>query len=121
LTLGSGLLIIYIHILICDQVHILRGRILVKNIDKRLQPHFVVYLDHSTKKREVKTMKLANKQLSRPAQSWGRRVERIYQPKVGYHSELRDWVQHVILEAETNKNFKKKGQFLSLLKDLNVV
>ena len=64
-------------------------------------------------------MKLANKQLSRSAQSWINRVERRHPPKVGYHSELRDWVQQVILEAEKNKVFKKKEQFLSLLKDLN--
>ncbi len=66
-------------------------------------------------------MKLANTQLSRSAQSWIKRVERRHPPKVDYHSELRDWVQHVIMEAEKNKDFKKKGQFLSLLKDLNVV
>jgi len=66
-------------------------------------------------------MKLANKQLSRSAQSWTRRVERRHQSKVDYYSELRDWVQHVILEAEKNKDFKKKDQFLSLLGDLNVV
>jgi hypothetical protein len=66
-------------------------------------------------------MKLANKQLSRSAQSWINKVERRHQPKVDYHSELRDWVQHVILEAEKNKNFNKKDQFLSLLKGLNVV
>ena len=66
-------------------------------------------------------MKLANAQLSRSAESWIKRVERRHPPKVGYHSELRDWVQHVIMEAEKNKNFKKKGQFLDLLKDLNVV
>ena len=64
-------------------------------------------------------MKLANKQLSRSAQSWINGVERRHPPNVGYHSELRDWVQHVIIEAEKNKDFKKKEQFLSLLKDLN--
>jgi hypothetical protein len=66
-------------------------------------------------------MRLANKQLSRSVQSWIKRAARRYPPKVGYHSELRDWVQHVIIEAEKNKNFEKKSQFLSLLKDLNVV
>ena len=64
-------------------------------------------------------MRLANKQLSRSVQSWINRVERRHPPKVGYHSELRDWVQQVILEAEKNKAFEKKEQFLSLLKDLN--
>ena len=66
-------------------------------------------------------MKLANKQLSRSAQSWINRVDRRHPPNVGYHSELRDWVQNVIMEAEKNKDFEKKGQFLSLLEDLNVV
>jgi hypothetical protein len=66
-------------------------------------------------------MKLANRQLSRSVQSSINRVERKHPPKVGYHSELRDWVQHVIMEAEKNNDFKKKGQFLSLLKDLYVV
>jgi hypothetical protein len=64
-------------------------------------------------------MKLANKQLIRSAQSWINRVEGKHQPKVGYHSELRDWVQHVILEAEKNNDFKKKDRFLILLKDLD--
>ena len=65
-------------------------------------------------------MKLANTQLGRSAQSWIKRVERMHPPKGDYLSELRYWVQHVILKAEKNKNFKKKGQFLDLLKDLNV-
>ena len=64
-------------------------------------------------------MRLANKQLSRSAQSWINRVERRHPPEEDYHSELRDWVQQVILEAEKNKAFEKKDQFLSLLKDLN--
>jgi len=66
-------------------------------------------------------MKLANKQSSRSVQSWINRVERMHPPEVGYHSELRDWVQHVILTAEKNKDFKKKNQFLNLLRDLNFV
>jgi hypothetical protein len=64
-------------------------------------------------------MKLANKQLIRSAQSWINRVEGKHQRKLGYHSELRRWVQHVILEAEKNNDFKKKDQFLTLLKDLD--
>jgi len=64
-------------------------------------------------------MKLKNTQLSRPTQSWIKRRDRKPQIKVGLHSELRDWVQHVIMEAEKNKDFKKKDQFLSLLEDLN--
>jgi hypothetical protein len=66
-------------------------------------------------------MRLANEQMSRSVQSWIKRAARRYPPKVGYNAELRDWVQHVFSEAEKNKNFEKKGQFLSLLKDLNVV
>jgi hypothetical protein len=96
------------------------GRVLLESIDRRLSLHFVVYLEDSTEKHEVKTMKSADNQSIRSAQSWINRVERKHQPKVDYHSELRDWVQHVILEAEKNKNFKKKDQFLSLLKDLDV-
>jgi ribosomal protein S20 len=37
---------------------------------------------------------------------------------LSYLSELRDWVQNVISEAEKNKDFKKKEQFSRLLKDL---
>ena len=66
-------------------------------------------------------MKSANKQLSESAQSWIRRVERRHPPKKGFLSELRDWVQHVMSEAEKNKDFKKKEQFLNLLKDLDDV
>jgi hypothetical protein len=98
----------------------LGGRVLLENIDRRLSLHFVVYLDDSTEKIEVKSMKFADEQLIRSAQSWIKRVERKHQPKVDYHSELRDWVRHVILKAEKNKNFQKKDQFLSLLEDLDV-
>ena len=66
-------------------------------------------------------MNSANKKVSRSAQSWIRRVERRHPPKVDYLSELRDWVQYVISEAEKNKDFNKKKQFLSLLKDLDDV
>ena len=66
-------------------------------------------------------MNSADKQLSRSAQSWINRAERSHPPKVDYLSELRDWVQHVISEAEKNKEFNKKKQFLSLLKDLDDV
>ena len=64
-------------------------------------------------------MKSANLQLSRSAQSWINRVERRHSLKVDYHSELKEWVQHVIMEVEKNKDFKKKQQFLGLLSDLN--
>jgi hypothetical protein len=63
-------------------------------------------------------MELENKQISTPAQSWTSRVERRQPPKVDYYSELRSWVQRAILEAEENKDFNKKDQFLNLLKDL---
>ena len=64
-------------------------------------------------------MKLVNKQLSRLAQSWTNRVEREYSSNGDCDSELEDWMQHVILEAERNKDSKRKNQFLSLLKDLS--
>jgi hypothetical protein len=63
-------------------------------------------------------MESMNKQVSMSAQSWTSRVERKHLPKVEYYSELRSWVQCVILKAEKNKDFNKKDQFLSLLKDL---
>jgi hypothetical protein len=66
-------------------------------------------------------MKSANKELNRPAQSWIDRVERRRSPDVYYNSELRDWLQHVILEAEKSKDPKKRDQFRSLLKGLNAV
>jgi len=37
---------------------------------------------------------------------------------VDYSSELRNWVQHAISQAEEMKDFSKKGKFMSLLKDL---
>jgi len=80
---------------------------------------FAVFFDHSIEKYKVKNMKLKNIQLSRPTQSWIKRRNRKPQIKVDLHSELRDWVQYVIMEAEKNKDFKKKDQFLSLLEDLN--
>ncbi len=63
-------------------------------------------------------MELVDKQISKPAQSWTSRAERRHPPKVEYYSELRSWVQQVILEAEKNKDFNKKDQFLSLLEEL---
>ena len=80
---------------------------------------FAVFFDHSIEKYKVKNMKLKNIQLSRPTQSWIKRRDRKPQIKVDLHSEQRDWVQYVIMEAEKNKDFKKKDQFLSLLEDLN--
>jgi len=53
-------------------------------------------------------MKLANKQLRRSAQSWMSRVETRPPLNVDYNSELRDWLQHAILEAEKNKDLRRK-------------
>ncbi len=63
-------------------------------------------------------MELVDKQVSTPTQSWTSRAERRHLPKVDYYSELRSWVQRAMLEAEKNKDFNKKDQLLSLLKDL---
>ena len=63
-------------------------------------------------------MELVDKQISKPAQSWPSRADIRHSPKVEYYSELRSWVQQVILEAEKNKDFNKKDQFLSLLEEL---
>lgn len=63
-------------------------------------------------------MELTDKQVGTPTRSWTSRAERRHPPKIEYYSELRSWVQHAILEAEENKDFNKKDQFLSLLKDL---
>jgi len=63
-------------------------------------------------------MKSTNKHLGRSRQSQAKKVKREHSSEVDYYSELRDWVQHVILEAEKNKDFKKKEKFLRLLEDL---
>ena len=63
-------------------------------------------------------MELVEKQASTPTQSWINRAERRRPLRVDYYSELRSWVQQVILEAEKNKDFNKKDQFLSLLEEL---
>ncbi|MFP3984848.1 MAG: hypothetical protein ACLFU9_02630 [Candidatus Bathyarchaeia archaeon] len=64
-------------------------------------------------------MKIENKQLRRSTQSWISRVDRRQPPKIEYNSELEDWVKHVILTAEKRKDFKKKEEFIKLLRDLN--
>ncbi len=81
-------------------------------------PIFVISLNHSTEKHETETMESVNKQINTPAKSWTCRVEGRHTPKVDYCSELKSWVQRAILEAERNKDFNKKDQLLSLLKDL---
>jgi hypothetical protein len=63
-------------------------------------------------------MELIDNKASTPAQSWTNRAERTHLPKVDYYSELRSWLQRAILEAEKTKNFDKKDQLLTLLKDL---
>jgi hypothetical protein len=64
-------------------------------------------------------MESADKQVIMPVQSWTGRAERRVPPKVDYYTELMNWVQGALSEAEKNKNFNKKDQFLGLLKDLN--
>ncbi|NIO37323.1 hypothetical protein GTO27_06415 [Candidatus Bathyarchaeota archaeon] len=61
---------------------------------------FVVYLNHENN--EVKTMNL----------------NRGHSIKADHHSQLREWVRHVILEAQKNNDFEKKSRFTRLLKDL---
>lgn len=63
-------------------------------------------------------MEITDKQVSTPVQSWTRRAEKKYPPKADYHSELSNWLQCAIIEAENNKDFDKKDQLLTLLKDL---
>lgn len=62
-------------------------------------------------------MNLSNKQSSGASQLWVNKVERKYPSRLDYYSALRSWVHHVLLEAEKN-DFKKKDQFLKLLKYL---
>jgi len=63
-------------------------------------------------------MELTNEQACTPTQSCTSGMERRNSSKVDYYSELRIWVEHAILEAERNKNFSKRDELLSLLKDL---
>ena len=57
-------------------------------------------------------MKSTNKHLGGSRQSQVKKVKRENSSEGDYYSELRDWVQHVILEPEKNKDFKKKEIFL---------
>jgi hypothetical protein len=43
-------------------------------------------------------------------------MNRSHHLRMNYDAELKTWVQQVILDAEKKKNFKKKSQYLSLLK-----
>ena len=63
-------------------------------------------------------MEIENKQLSKSTESWIKRIERKDLPRLDYHSELRNWIECVILQTEKNKDFKKKNQFIRLLEDL---
>jgi hypothetical protein len=63
-------------------------------------------------------MQLMNREKNISAQAWTNRAQRRHIPRVDYYSQLRSWVQHVILEAEKSKDFDKKDHFLSLLKEL---
>lgn len=96
-----------------SQVEFSQRRILAK----ALSTNFVIFLDHSTEKHEMKTVKLTDKQVSMPVQSWISRAERKHQPKVDCYSELMVWLRHAILKAEKNKNFNRKDKLLILLKD----
>lgn len=63
-------------------------------------------------------MESASKQASTPVRSWNSRVERRNLLGVYHYAELNAGVQRAIVEAEKPKDFKKKNQFLDLLKDL---
>ncbi len=67
---------------------------------------------------EVKTMEVLEEKPNRSTRTWTRRAENTHSARVDYYGELRSWVQHAILEAEKNRNSEKKGQLLSLLKEL---
>lgn len=63
-------------------------------------------------------MEMENKQLNKSTQSWIKKIERKDLSKSDYHSELKNWMECVILQAEKDKDFKKKNRFASLLEDL---
>jgi len=63
-------------------------------------------------------MEMMKERSNRSTRSWTNRAERKHSVEAGFYPELRRWVQHAILEAEKNKNFEKKDQLLSLLKEL---
>lgn len=63
-------------------------------------------------------MTMENKQLDNPKQPWIGRADAMHSTGNRYSSELRSWVQHVIMEAERNNNPTKVDQFLKLLRDL---
>jgi ribosomal protein S20 len=63
-------------------------------------------------------MRLMDEQTSMPVQSRISSAEKKRLRRVDYRSELRSWVQQVILEAEKNKDVNKRDQFLVLLSEL---
>jgi hypothetical protein len=66
----------------------------------------------------VKNIKTTEKQVGTQIQSWIRRAEKEQSPKVDYYSELSNWLQYTMTEAEKNRSFNKKDQLLTLQKDL---
>jgi hypothetical protein len=67
---------------------------------------------------EVISVEVARNVPFESARLWIRRVERRRAVEAGFHPELRTWVRRAILEAERRGDFEKKGQLLSLLKEL---
>jgi len=63
-------------------------------------------------------MTIENRQLNNPKQPWIERADAMHPIRNNYSSELRSWVQHVIMEAERNNNPTKVDEFLKLLRDL---
>jgi hypothetical protein len=63
-------------------------------------------------------MKITNEHVSTSGRSLTSSVERRNLSRVDCNSELRNWVLHVIREAEKVRDFKKRSRFLGLLKDL---
>ncbi len=63
-------------------------------------------------------MTLENTQLGNSKQSWVKRADAMHPHRIDYSSELRNWVQHVIIEAEKSNNSTKVDHFLKLLRDL---
>lgn len=77
-----------------------------------------LFLSILPKNARLRIVELVDKRVDTSAQSWTRRAEGRHPPKVDYCSELRNWVQRAILEAEKNEDFNKKNQLLSLLRFL---
>lgn len=63
-------------------------------------------------------MELVSKQHESSTCLCARQVEKMHPVKTDYFSELREWVQQVIVEAEKSKDSEKSKRFLRLLEDL---